>query len=95
MHEGGCRSLALARDPGARPIPTFFTEKTDNEGQNNAAYQFWGDERTHYSLTRCLYETTNGGGGHMIGPEELAVETGDLPIQKSVFLGHFAKKRTP
>ena len=43
--------------------------------RNDAAYRFWGDEWTHYSLTRCLYETTNGGGGHMVGPEELAVET--------------------
>jgi len=38
---------------------------------NNAAHQFWGD-----SLTRCIYESTNGGGGHMVGHEELAVERG-------------------
>jgi len=51
--------------------------------RNDAAYRFWGDEWTHYSLTRCLYETTNGGGGHMVGPEELAVETGVLPIHRA------------
>jgi hypothetical protein len=50
------------------------------------AVSIWGNKWTHRSRARSLAESKNGEAGHVVDPEELAVETGPVPNPPGPYL---------